>query len=123
MKCGSEYLPSRKIVAINNIKTFINIGSYGITLEKGYEFATSEYIRSKDSTAVVYINPEIIKRQKILNINAFITRDGIEKKCISVLQKVFLSMEGRSFEVLNANFFKLDKFKGYLVSVILCGGK
>jgi hypothetical protein len=123
IKQGSEYLPTYKTVAINDIDKFVNITNYGIPLEKGYEFAMSDYLKSKDSTAVIYINPEIIKRKKILNINAYIVRKGAEKDCIYGLQKSYQSLTGQSFEVLNANFFKLDIFKNFLAGIILSGGK
>jgi len=123
IKQGSNYLPMYKISAINDIDKFVSITNYGITLEKGYEFAMSDYLKSKDSTAIIYINPEIIKRKRILNINAYIVRKGAEKDCIYGLQKSYQSLTGQSFEVLNANFFKLDIFKNFLAGIILCGGK
>lgn len=123
IKQGSNYLPMYKTKPINDIKKFTSITLYGITLEKGYEFATSDYIKSKDANTVIYINPGIIKRQKILNVIPYIVRKGAEKDCIYHLHKTYQSMEGQSFEVLNANFFKLDEFQDFLIGIILCGGK
>jgi hypothetical protein len=59
-KC-SKYLTLPKLSVINEITRFICLPTYGVTLEKGYEFVMGDYSNSKDSTAVVYINPEIIK--------------------------------------------------------------
>jgi len=123
IKHGAQYLPMYKTTPINEIDKFVSITSYGVPLEAGYEFAMSDYVKSKDATAVVYINPEIIQRKKILNVNAYIVRKGAEKDCISNIQKFYQSLTGQSFEVLNANFFKLDIYKGFLAGVILCGGK
>lgn len=119
IKQGSHYVPLYKRPAINDIKKFVSITNDGITLEKGYEFAMSDYLKSKDSTAIIYINPEIIKRTRILSIYPYIVRKGVEKTCIRELQKSL----GQRFEVLNANFFKLNIFKSFLAGIILCGGK
>jgi len=116
---GLNRLPMLKNTAINNISKFVMITNHGIPLENGYEFALSDYLRSKDSTAVIYINPEIMKRTKILSIYPYIIRKGAETDCICELQKSL----GQSFEVLNANFFKLDIFNNFLAGIILCGGK
>ena len=123
IKHGSNYLPMYKTTAINDIEKFISITAYGITLAKGYEFATSNYIKSKDANTVIYINPEIIKRQNILNIIPCIVRKGSEKDCIDHYHRSYQDKEKQTFEVLNANFFKLDIFQGFLVGIILSGGK
>ncbi len=123
IKHGAKYLPMYKITPINAIEKFVSITTYEVTLETGYEFAMNDYVKNKNATTVVYINPEIIKRKKILNINSYIIRNGVEKDCISNIQKFYQSLTGQSFEVLNANFFKLDIYKGFLAGIILCGGK
>lgn len=123
IKHGAYYLPMYKTTPINDIKTFISITAYGIPLEKEYEFATSDYIKSKNANTVIYINPGIIKRQKIINIIPCIVRKGAEKDCIEHYHKSYQVTEGQTFEVLNANFFKLDNFKGFLVGIIFSGGK
>jgi len=123
IKHGCHYLHLYKTEAINNIKSFVRITSYGITLEKGYEFATSDYVRGKDSDFIIYINPEIIKRGKILQIDSFIVRKGREKDCINSLKPSYNSIKEQSFEVINASFLNLDKFRGFLIGIMLQGGK
>jgi hypothetical protein len=123
VKYGSRYLPMYKTTAINDIQKFISITGYGITLEKGYEFATEDYIKNKKSNSVIYINPKIIKRQKIINIIPCIVRNGFEKACINHYHKSYQGKEAQTFELINANFFKLEKFQGFLVGIILSGGK
>lgn len=119
IKHGRIYHPLYKGTPICEINKFSLITGYGITLEKGYEFATSEYIKSKDVDTVIYINPDIIKRQKILNIDSYIVRKGAEADSICDFQK----SKGQSFEILNASFFNLDKFHGFMVGIILFGGR
>lgn len=119
IKQGSRYIFLYKRPAINDINKFVSIANYGITLEKGYEFAMSDYLKSKDFTVVIYINPDIIKRTRILSIYSYIVRKGAETNCIHELQKLL----GQRFEVLNANFLKLNIFKNFLAGIILCGGK
>jgi hypothetical protein len=118
------YVPMGKRLPIEEIEKFIIITTYGIPLDKAYEeAATDDYVRSKDANAIIYINPEIIKRQKILNIIPCIVHKGFEKECIEHFHKSYRNSEEQTFEVLNANFFKLDNFQGFLVGIILSGGK
>lgn len=124
MKSGSQYMPMYKATPIQDVKGFVALHSYGITLEEGYEFATSNYKGSKGANAVVYINPEIIRRKRILNVIPYIVKRGAEEECLRRLQASYEgSHDGQSFEVLSANLFKLDKFRNYLVGIMLCGGK
>jgi len=123
MKSGSQYLPMYKTTPIQDVLSFVSLQSYGITLEKRYEFAASDYKGSKGANAVTYINPDIIRRKRILNIIPYIVHKGAEEECLRSLQQSYVgSKDGQSFEVLSANFFKLDKFRGYLVGIMLVGG-
>lgn len=82
IKHGSKYLPMYKTIPINEVKTFINLTSYGITIEEGYQFAFSNYQKFKNTNAVIYINPDIIKRKKILNLDPYIIHKNSEKECL-----------------------------------------
>ena len=89
IKHGSNRLPMYKTTAINDIQRFISITAYGIPLEKGYEFVTENYIRNKKANSVIYINPKIIQRQKIINVIPYIVRNGYEKDCINHCHKSY----------------------------------
>ena len=123
MKVGSQYLPMFKTKPIFDIQSFVSLQHYGITLEKGYEFAASDYKGSKGANSVIYINPDVIRRKRILNIIPYIIQKGAEEDCIRDLKESYIDLEdGQTFEVISANFFKLDKFPEYLVGIMLVGG-
>ena len=123
MKDGLQYLPMYKTTPIQDVHSFVSLQSYGIQLEKRYEFATSDYKGSKGADVVTYINPHIIRRKRVLNIIPYIVHKGSEEECLRRLQESYLdSNDGQSFEVISANFFKLDNFCGYLVGIMLVGG-
>lgn len=123
MKQGSQYLPMYKTTPIRDVQNFVSLQHYGITLEKGYEFAASDYRGSKGANAVIYINPDIIRRKRILNVIPYIIQKGKEEECLCCLQESYISSkDGQTFEVISANFFKLDKFREYLVGIMLVGG-
>ena len=81
MKSGSKYLPMYKTSPILDIQSFVSLNSYTITLEKGYEFAVSDYKGSKGADSVVYINSDIIRRKRILNIVPYVVKKGQEEEC------------------------------------------
>ncbi len=123
MKSGSQYLPMYKTTPIQDIKNFVSLHNYGITLEKGYEFAASDYKNSKGANSVIYINPDIIRRKRILNIVSYIIQKNKEEECLRCLKESYInSKDGQTFEVISANFFKLDRFCNYLVGIMLVGG-
>ena len=128
-KRGSNYLPLYKGTPIQDISKFVNLHNYVIPLETVNKIATDDYKSNKDADAIVYVNPEIIKLKRILSIIPYIVKKGAEDECLSRLQKSYKesykdpkNLWGR-FEVLSASFFKLEKFPGYLLGIILCGGK
>jgi len=124
MKAGSECLPMFTTTPIEKIDKFASLHSYGISLTEDYDFATSDYTGSKGANAIVYINPEIIKRNSILNINPYIVRKGAEKDCLLWQQKTYEPLvDNQTFEILNASFFRLDRFSNHFAVIILCGGK
>jgi hypothetical protein len=127
-KIGSNYFPLDKGTPIQDIAGFVNLHNYVIPLEKVNEFIANDYKSIKDVDTIVYVNPEIIKLKRILSIILYIVKKGAEKECLSHLQKSYKESykEPKNllrFEVLSANFFKLEKFPGYLLGIILCGGK
>jgi len=123
MKAGSQYLRMYKSTPIRDIQSFVSLQNYGITLEKGYEFAASDYKGSKGANAVIYINPHVIRRKRILNINPYIIRKGADEDWLCRAKESYgHSEDTQTFEVISANFFKLDKLPEYLVGIILLGG-
>ncbi len=118
-----RYRPMYKTTPIKDIKNITSIHNYGIQLEKGYEFAMDDFRDSKDAASIIYVNARVIKREKILNISTYFVPKGMEKDCIVMLQQQYQKLPRQSFEILNAYFFKLDKYKGLLGGVFLIGGK
>lgn len=124
LKDGRNYLPMYKTSPINTIDKFVSLNSFGITLDEGYRFATSIYTKIKKANAIIFINPSIIKRKRILNIHAYLVRNGEEANCLTNVhsQQTVDFSDGQGFELISANFFKLDKFKNHLVGIFLIGG-
>jgi len=124
LKVGSEYLKLYKTLPLKDVKSFISLGSNGITLDSDYSFVFSNYQRIKNADAIIYINPEVIKRKKILNVDAYILHKNAEGDCFIRAQEKSLwrSDDGQGFELINANFFKLEKFPDHILGVFLYGG-
>ncbi len=119
VKSGKSYLPIANSIPISNIKGFVNIVVFGITLESGYGFVTDDYKGFARQDAVIYVNPDIIKRKRILNVHFYLIQEKKEKDFLDNIHNSFPT--GQNFEVINANFFKLDHLKGFLAGLVLCG--